>query len=291
MKGSITWCDNPIIVMGMHRSGTTLLTRLLERVGLFVGSRLCPATHEPLFFQRINEWALMQAGGSWDNPEPFRHVLENGHDRSAVTEFMREYLGDPAARQYWGANRVLPLLPRAPVYDRWGWKDPRNTITLPIWLDIFPQARVVYVERHGVDVANSLVTRKVKSEAQDAGKPANRGLIERLRRPRGRRLHSPRCGTLEGAFSLWEAYCEYGRSFLEEIPKDRKYTLKFEQLAEDPESQLRRLSEFCGLSPTSEEIDAATKSVRKSRVYAFSETEQLARFAEQVAPRLRRYGY
>lgn len=273
----------------MHRSGTTLLTRLLDRMGLFVGSRLCPATHESLFFQRINEWALMQAGGAWDNPEPFRYVLESGHDRPVVVGFMREYLQDPAARQYWGRNPVLPLLPRAPAHDRWGWKDPRNTVTLPAWLDIFPRARVVYVERHGVDVANSLVTRKKASETHDGRK--SRRLVERLRRPRGRRLHSPRCDTLEGAFSLWESYCEYGRSFLEAVPEDRKHVLKFEQLVREPEPGLRELAGFCGLKPSDGEIGAASETVLESRVYAFSETKHLARFAEKVALRLRRYGY
>ncbi len=30
----------------------------------------------------------------------------------------------------------------------WGWKDPRNTFTLPMWLSIFPKARVLHVLRN-----------------------------------------------------------------------------------------------------------------------------------------------
>jgi hypothetical protein len=42
----------------------------------------------------------------------------------------------------------------------WGWKDPRNSITLPVWLKLFPDARVIHIVRNGVDVAESLYRRQ-----------------------------------------------------------------------------------------------------------------------------------
>ena len=44
----------PIIVIGMHRSGTTLLTRMMERCGVFWGT-VKDEYNEATCFQSINE--------------------------------------------------------------------------------------------------------------------------------------------------------------------------------------------------------------------------------------------
>src|SRR5699024_9625556 len=43
----------PIIVVGMHRSGTSLLSRVLSDIGVFMGNDLS-INHESSFFQKIN---------------------------------------------------------------------------------------------------------------------------------------------------------------------------------------------------------------------------------------------
>src|SRR5213078_1316124 len=48
-------------------------------------------------------------------------------------------------------------------YDRpWGWKDPRTVFTLPLWLQLFPKAKIINIVRNGVDVASSLSVREQK---------------------------------------------------------------------------------------------------------------------------------
>lgn len=39
----------PIIIVGMHRSGTTMITKMLENLGLFVGDQK-EINNEALFF-------------------------------------------------------------------------------------------------------------------------------------------------------------------------------------------------------------------------------------------------
>ena len=43
----------PIIITGMHRSGTSLLTNFLSDCGVFMGKSL-DGNYESVFFQRIN---------------------------------------------------------------------------------------------------------------------------------------------------------------------------------------------------------------------------------------------
>ena len=47
--------QDPVIIIGMHRSGTSMLTRLLEKAGLFVGHEK-ENNWEAWFFPKINQW-------------------------------------------------------------------------------------------------------------------------------------------------------------------------------------------------------------------------------------------
>ena len=73
----------PTIILGMHRSGTSILTRILEKLGLFVGCRK-DENNEALFFLKFNDWILKQANATWDNPynyklsgEDFKNLMSN----------------------------------------------------------------------------------------------------------------------------------------------------------------------------------------------------------------------
>ena len=53
----------PIIITGMHRSGTSLLSEILIHSGIYMGSKL-DSNNESVFFQRINKWILSCIGSS-----------------------------------------------------------------------------------------------------------------------------------------------------------------------------------------------------------------------------------
>ena len=63
----------PIIITGMHRSGTTLLSKILEKNGVFIG-RYKEINNESKFFLRINRWMFTMLGASWDNPKSFDNI-------------------------------------------------------------------------------------------------------------------------------------------------------------------------------------------------------------------------
>jgi len=143
----------PIIIMGMHRSGTSLLSRMLESLGLFLGKSK-DENNEAVFFQSINDWLLRQTGGAWDNPAPFRYLLDSPDISQRTTDYIRRYLlTSPRAASYVGWFDYLRHRRLAPLARAWGWKDPRNTFTLPIWLDIFPEAKIIHLHRAGMDVS------------------------------------------------------------------------------------------------------------------------------------------
>ncbi|MBE9554562.1 MAG: sulfotransferase, partial [Proteobacteria bacterium] len=134
----------PIIIMGMHRSGTSMVTRLMEQLGLFVGQET-DTNNESLFFQALNDWILCQAGSTWDNPEPIRWLAEDVQGCDLIVEYLRSILKSRASNSYLGRWRHMRFGADFSCIGPWGWKDPRNTFTLPIWLRLFPDARVIHV--------------------------------------------------------------------------------------------------------------------------------------------------
>ena len=58
---------SPIVVIGMHRSGTRLLVEILDKLGVFMGADV-QADSESVAFMLINEGILHQCGAFWSEP-------------------------------------------------------------------------------------------------------------------------------------------------------------------------------------------------------------------------------
>jgi hypothetical protein len=135
----------PLVITGMHRSGTSLLASLCAGAGVNVGSRLMGASRgndrghwEDLDFYEFHARAL-EANGV--GPEGFACA-----DELLVPPAMR----DDAARVIAG---------KAASQTPWGWKDPRTTLFLDFWQSLLPEAVYVFVFRSPWEVADSLFRR------------------------------------------------------------------------------------------------------------------------------------
>ena len=76
----------PVILLGMHRSGTSLVARLLDDLGLFQGSDL-QEDHESVYFLEVNDLLMRRVGASWDNPAPVRGFLRDPAALDPFVEF------------------------------------------------------------------------------------------------------------------------------------------------------------------------------------------------------------
>src|SRR4030095_4094067 len=120
----------PLCIAGMHRSGTSMVARLLQAGGLFLGreeelgfdSNNGETHFEHLRFVALNDELLRRLGGSWNNPPEFRAGWEITPEVEALTKQ--------------GKKLIKRLNGRY-----WGWKDPRNSLTLPFWRRIIPDLR------------------------------------------------------------------------------------------------------------------------------------------------------
>lgn len=279
----------PVIIMGMHRSGTSMITRMLEMLGLFVGKKK-QQDHEAFFFVNINDWLFNHSGGRWDYPEPIHYLLKDKEVRVLVVDYIKYLMKTPHVVSFLGWGKYVHYHTLFNLDFPWGWKDPRNTYTLPLWLDIFPDAKVVHIYRHGVDVANSLIVRRetLLTHAKELYK--SRKLLYWFRQKTGYFTDTVRCASLEGAFSLWEEYIEEARKNIHESKKP-SMEIKYEDFLTEPYLTLKSLASFCSLQATDVIIAKAAEHVKKERAYAYKDDVELNIFSEQVVERLRKKGY
>jgi hypothetical protein len=280
----------------MHRSGTRLATRVLQDLGLFVGRDL-DGSNESGFFVALNKWAIQEAGTHWDNPEPVERLLEDDEVRDLVTERWEAVIESPRLARYLGLRRWLTTRSLSDWGRAWGWKDPRNSLLLPLWLEVFPDARVLHVKRHGVDVADSLARRCRDLLEASTARPRDQGLglTEALRTARREALDPPLVGSLRArdpadAFDLWARYLDLLESHLEDAEAPHR-EVRFEDILARPRKTTRDLADFAGLEADEDVLDGIEDHVDPSRAYAFADDPDLRAVAEDGADALRRHGY
>lgn len=152
-----------IIVLGMHRSGTSALTGMLSMLGPDPGPSLMPAQEEmnPKGFWEHEDIVaihdrLLEAIGSFWHDE--RDLPENWWQSPVVIPFRREVM--EVLRRDFGQS---PL---------WILKDPRMCRLLPLWLDILHEVGCapyfVIGLRNPFEVVRSLERRDGFSEAKSS---------------------------------------------------------------------------------------------------------------------------
>jgi hypothetical protein len=138
----------PLIISGMHRSGTSLVASLLESAGVHMGDEL--------------------VGPARGN--------ERGHfEDMDLLAFHAHWLAAFSIGKEGFTDRPLPELPesargmartilntRAGHGRLWGWKEPRTTLFLDFWFELAPQAKFVMMFRKPWEVADSLFRRGEK---------------------------------------------------------------------------------------------------------------------------------
>lgn len=298
--------NTPYIIIGMHRSGTSLVANLLNDLGLYIGWQLDNNT-EATFFRERNERILNACNGSWDNPKVFDALLGNSGLRRKVTDLLSGDLRSFNVLSYLGPEYFKKYKSVFNLDIPWGWKDPRNTVLLPIWCDIFPKAKIIHVYRNGVDVANSLSVRenrRLKSVFSDENSISSfyNHQVKLFRKQHlplyvyqkitsFYRLFDPlrkysQIGirptiSIENGFELWSYYIETALKNIESR-KERCLEVKYEDLLSSPEKWLKKLQTFCGLPTENIKFKSIVDTINPKRKYAYKYDEHLPAFYQSV---------
>lgn len=269
----------PIILLGMHRSGTTLVTGLLEELGVFVGLR-GGTNREAKLFKHTNKWIFSQLGATWDRPDnaAFASAPEF---RSHVDRVIRGQVKGARTIGYLGPARALRTRDLRRLDFPWAWKDPRNAFTVGLWKRVFPDAKIVHVYRHPLDVASSL-KRREEARLQRFAPSLRSRLSEKLLVRDQAYCHSFRLlEPLEGV-ALWEQYVEASFTRCAPFEKDTAHC-RYETLLARPEETLRELADFLGLRTTPDTLSRAVAKVNPERAYAHHGDAAIAGLASEIS--------
>jgi GT2 family glycosyltransferase/glycosyltransferase involved in cell wall biosynthesis len=219
---SIADSQTAICIAGAHRSGTSMLTRLLHACGLYLGEEndLMPSQAdnpdgfwEHLGFVALNDELLHELGGAWDLP--------------------------PRANESVTSSRLDPLRLKARLlierFDPatvWGWKDPRNSLTLPFWQELLPGLKTIIMVRNPLEVAHSM--RKRNGTSYSFG------------------------------LRLWEIY---NRRLIEAANGKDRLVTHYDLFFQEPERELQRMADFIGLPDKQASCAAALVATRRRHLH------------------------
>jgi len=135
------------IVLGMHRSGTSVVAGLLNLMGAYFAPdevALPPDMTNPKgYWERkdviiANKKLMESMGATW-------HQISQW-DMQQVTEQQRQGF----------QQQVEPIMANLNQYSNWLLKDPRLCLTLPLWQPYFEQPIYIIVYRSPIQIAQSL---------------------------------------------------------------------------------------------------------------------------------------
>ena len=259
---------NPIIISGMHRSGTSLITNILNDNDIFIGSKV-DENNESIFFQRINKWILSCIGSSWDNPITLSDL--NDDDIYLLCNKIKIVLNNRIARSlYFGKYALLSKNTFYNQTSHWLWKDPVNIFTLPVWIKLFPDSKIVNIVRHPLDVSLSIVNRQKKIKKIDKNSLFPNFisfLLPLLSINKGNVLRSFNVNSINDALDL---YYKYFLQIEDNLSKyDNIYNIRFEDLISDSQIVLKNLFKFLNIHITDECLHIINQNINKNKLYVY----------------------
>jgi len=257
----------PIIITGMHRSGTSLLSKILMNRGIFMGSKL-DTNNESIFFQRINKWILSCIGSSWDNPRTLKDL--ESEDIDVITNRLNKVLNSRFSKSLFLGKKDLLYNKSLNEMDvTWGWKDPVNTFTLFIWKQIFPNSKIININRHPLDVSASLINREANLKDKDKESlfpDFLSSLLPVLSINKGDILSSFNIKNINDGLVLYKDYIDEMKS------NNAIYNIldiKYEKLIMDSNKVLKEIFDYLNINISDDQCQEIDKNLDKSRVNAF----------------------
>ena len=139
-----------VFILGMHRSGTSALARVLNLMGLYFGEEDAgtgrSSENEKGFWERrdvrmINDSILFTSKCDWD----------------LLAEFDPGLIPDTTKEGH--ASAIADVVTRLDAHRPWFVKEPRLCVTFPIWRSALEQPLCIHISRNPLEVAHSLKAR------------------------------------------------------------------------------------------------------------------------------------
>jgi len=156
-----------VIVLGMHRSGTSLVSSVLHSMGVKMGEEVHLERRDPdsqpqgywedQDFTSLNRLIIRDAKGHWHRPPKRERILQAAR---GWNEDMAQIIATKQ-KVMESENLAARTLTGASSWIGWGWKDPRSCLTIEAWWPhlLERDIRFVRVRRERRAIIDSLIRR------------------------------------------------------------------------------------------------------------------------------------
>lgn len=202
--------SEPLVITGMHRSGTSLVASIMSSMGVFLGSNLIgPGPDNLRGYFEDNDFV---APNKWFLSRRFAELGNGGSTGHHDWGWSTNGLCPPTTNDFDEIDKViLPIIAsKRELGIPWGWKDPRNIVMADYYEEACPGSTWVVAYREPWEVARSLrnlhgIPRNPfvenRSWPLDAYEAHNRKVLE-INQDRTIIVHANRMSTMDGMILL-----------------------------------------------------------------------------------------
>ncbi len=231
--------ESPVFVVGFPRSGTTLVEQMLAAHDRFV------STDEQPFVRRMIDWI-----GARESPYPDGLIMLSTADLNTLRSV------------YWDAvSRVVNVKPGVRLVD----KNPLNLLALPMIRRVFPQARIIYCQRHPCDAILSCY-------------------MQQFRDPDVAAL----CASIERLAHEYAAFHSHWRHHVEVLHAD-VLTCRYEDLVTDVDAGLARLGAYLNVADVAKMKNYRARALARGFISTPSYAQVVEPLRTDAIGRWRRY--
>lgn len=221
--------DSPIFLIGVARSGTTLLSLMLDS-----HSRIAIPYESHFFVSYYQKYKVGNLDGKDEVLLLAKQILaEPPLRRWDLTIQPEELELENCTNLPSVIGAIFRTYAKKCGKEIWGDKSPPYTQYVYILEKMFPTARYIHLIRDGRDVALSLMGKS----------------------------WGP--GDFISSMEYWARNISCARRMLYMLPEDRFLEVRFEQLVAEPETEMKRITEFLGVEFEPEMINAYTQKASK----------------------------
>jgi len=238
--------EKPIFVVGVPRSGTSFLYRLLGQhpdLGWFSQSTLKKFySHDYLEFVYLRRRVF----GLRNFPYP----VDAFGERSFLTTESPVEMGDmwqQIIKGDWNTKitenglvflkKIISETLVEQKRKRFVAKDPRNSIKISIISKIFPNSKFVHIIRDGRAVVNSMLKRSKENPSGYFGIPLKNSILKK------------NASKIEKHALQWKQVIKKIREDSKKLSNNQYMEIRYEDLSNSPEQYMQKISSFCELSP------------------------------------------
>jgi hypothetical protein len=216
-----------LIITGMHRSTTSLVTQWLRQCGLFIGERPVGHDHE-------------SAAGQVEDPDFLRMHERLLKKRNYSTTGLIDKPIRPLTCEEIDELRTL-IESRNREHGEWGWKDHRTCLFLDTYERILPFAFYLVIVRDYTATINSMVLRQQQVDLKSFG--SKKGLPRLMWKWfKMRRIKKPFEVYTEKFLKIWIYYYKTILRHMRLLPEEQYLFIHYKQLVYNDADLFKKLT-------------------------------------------------